>query len=82
LGRYRIYSYTNGSGLKEVIVATYKNNGGEMVFPFLFDKAGNVLVVQAGDTFDAPDGLIVDGIEPVKAGKSKPVEDVIESVVD
>lgn len=46
-------------------MATYKNNGGELVFPFLTDADGNVLVVEAGSTFTAPDGLLVDSVSVV-----------------
>ena len=39
-------------------MATYKNTGASaLTFPTLHDAAGNVLVVEAGATFDAPDGL-------------------------
>ena len=47
-------------------MATYKNLGGELVFPTLTDSKGNVLVVASGDTFEAPAGLTVAGIELVK----------------
>lgn len=52
-------------------MATYKNNGGELVFPTLTDGDGNVLVVAPGSTFEAPDGLTVDGVVPVKAPKKE-----------
>lgn len=52
-------------------MATYKNNGGELVFPTLFDNDGNVLTVSAGATFDGPEGLQVDGVELTKPGKPK-----------
>ena len=61
-------------------MATYKNNGGELVFPTLFDAKGNVLIVAPGETFDAPDGLQIVGVELAKPGKAKVVES--ESVVD
>jgi hypothetical protein len=52
-------------------MASYINNGAAIEFPFLKDTDGNVLVVKAGETFDAPEGLVVAGIEPVKAAKAK-----------
>ena len=52
-------------------MATYKNLGGELVFPTLTDSKGNVLVVASGDTFEAPAGLIVDGFELTKTVKTK-----------
>ena len=61
-------------------MATYKNNGGELVLPTLFNADGNVLVVAPGETFDAPDGLVIAGVELAKSGKAKAVEP--ESVVD
>lgn len=67
-------------------MATYKNNGGDLVFPTLMDADGNVLVVAAGETFTAPDGLIVDGVSPVtKSSKATasdaPVENATEPTV-
>lgn len=58
-------------------MATYKNNGGELVLPTLFDGDGNVLTVPAGGTFDAPDGLVIAGVELAKPNKTKS-----ESVAD
>lgn len=52
-------------------MATYKNLGGELVFPTLTDSKGNVLIVASGDTFEAPAGLLVGGIELVKTAKTK-----------
>jgi hypothetical protein len=52
-------------------MATYKNNGGELILPTLFDGDGNVLTVPAGGTFDAPDGLQILGVELSKPSKSK-----------
>ena len=52
-------------------MATYKNLGGELVFPTLTDSKGDVLVVAPGDTFEAPAGLLVDGVELVKTVKPK-----------
>jgi hypothetical protein len=50
-------------------MASYQNTTAVAVtFPSLTDGDGNVLVVEAGATFDAPDGLIADGI--VAAGGS------------
>jgi hypothetical protein len=44
-------------------MATYKNtNEYELTFPSLQDADGNVLVVEAGGTFDGPDGLTNAGI--------------------
>jgi hypothetical protein len=53
------------------MMATYKNLGGELVFPTLTDSKGDVLVVAPGDTFEAPAGLLVDGVELVKTVKPK-----------
>lgn len=52
-------------------MATYKNNGGELVFPTLTDLDNNVLVVASGATFEAPEGLVIDGVELIKTPKSK-----------
>jgi hypothetical protein len=44
-------------------MATYKNtNAGALTFPTLQDPDGNVLVVEAGATFDAPEGLTAKGM--------------------
>jgi hypothetical protein len=48
-------------------MADYVNNGGDVIFPALFDADGNVLLVRNGATFTAPDGLIANGIEVVTA---------------
>jgi hypothetical protein len=50
-------------------MATYKNNGAELVFPTLTDPDGNVLVVAPGATFEAPDKLDVAGVVAVSAPK-------------
>ena len=52
-------------------MASYINKGGVIEFPSLQDSNGNVLVVKSGETFEAPEGLNVDGIEPVKIAKAK-----------
>jgi hypothetical protein len=52
-------------------MATYKYSGSEMVFPSLFDKDGNVLVVKDGDTFDGPDGLTNEGLSIVGGKTAK-----------
>jgi hypothetical protein len=51
-------------------MASYKNNGGDLVFPTLMDADGNVLTVLSGETFEAPDGLTVAGVEVVKNSKN------------
>lgn len=64
-------------------MATYRNTtGGNLEFPSIIDKDGNVLVALAGDVFDGPDGLIANGVELVsgsvkaaKADKSAPVDE-------
>jgi hypothetical protein len=76
-------------------MATYKNNGGELVFPSLFDADGNVLVVASGATFEAIEGLVIDGVENVSVVSSVksdvvspsvdaviPVEPVVDPVAD
>jgi hypothetical protein len=65
-------------------MATYKNDGEQtLIFPSLLDADGNVLVVEAGATFDAPDDLTAVGVSLVvgKASKSAPVEPVVEPEV-
>jgi ribosomal protein L1 len=52
-------------------MATYKNLGGELVFPTLTDSKGNVLVVASGETFEALAGLKVAGVELVTTAKTK-----------
>jgi hypothetical protein len=57
-------------------MATYKYDGADtLVFPSLFDANGAVLVVNQGDKFDAPDGIVGNGISVAsgKASKSAPV---------
>jgi hypothetical protein len=47
-------------------MATYKNTSAvALTFPTLQDQDGNVLVVEAGATFEAPDGLTHDAITAV-----------------
>lgn len=57
-------------------MATYKNTGAAaLTFPTLQDADGNVLVVEAGATFDAPDGLTNnDIVQTSKAAKTTPAE--------
>ena len=55
-------------------MADYLNNGGDVVFPTLLDADGNVLLVLHGDTFTAPDGLVVDSVSVVGAPAETPVE--------
>ena len=57
-------------------MASYTYNGAnDLVFPFLFDANGDVLVVKTGDTFEGPDGLTADGVIVATAniGKGKSV---------
>ena len=61
-------------------MASYKNNGGELVFPTLFDSLGNVLVVDSGASFEAPDGLVIDGVENVSTVSSIKSDPVVPSV--
>jgi hypothetical protein len=60
-------------------MATYKNNGEQtLIFPSLLDADGNVLVVEAGQSFDGPDDLSAVGVSLAgsKSVKSAPVADV------
>ena len=62
-------------------MAIYVNNTASAVtFPSLTDADGNVLVAEAGATFEAPDGLIVDGISsaPAKKGKAPEAAPVVD----
>jgi hypothetical protein len=55
-------------------MATYKYDGADtLIFPSLLDDIGAVLVVNAGDKFDAPDGIVGNGISVVGGKVSKPV---------
>jgi hypothetical protein len=69
-------------------VATFVYNGEEpKVFPTLFDADGNVLVVNKGDVFDAPDDLVAEDVAPStgKASKAKastPAPDATPSTPD
>lgn len=61
-------------------MASYKNNGGELVFPALFDANGDVLVVKAGASFVGPDGLVIDGVESVSVVSEAKSDSVAPSV--
>ena len=66
-------------------MATYKNNGEQtLIFPSLQDADGNVLVVNAGDTFDGPEDLSAVGVSLAKPSKSAPVVDapVVDAPVE
>jgi len=57
---------------------------GSLTFPTLKDADGNVLVVSKGDVFEAPAGLVVDGVETTdaKLSKSKVAETVLADVAE
>lgn len=65
-------------------MANYINKGSDLVFPTLTDADGNVLLVLNGDTFTAPDGLVVDGIEiaSTRTSRSTPAQAAVEAIVD
>jgi len=66
-------------------MATYIYKGeNALTFPTLKDADGNVLVVSKGDVFDAPEGLVADGVETssAKLGKSKVAETVLADVAE
>ena len=57
---------------------------GSLTFPTLKDADGNVLVVNKGDVFEAPTGLVADGVETsdAKLGKSKVAETDLADVAE
>lgn len=57
---------------------------GSLTFPTLKNADGNVLVVSKGDVFEAPTGLVADGVETsdAKLGKSKVAETDLADVAE
>jgi hypothetical protein len=56
-------------------MASYRNDGPELEFPTLRNADGGVLVVPAGAVFEGPEGLVLDGVTPVKGKKIETPEE-------